>query len=341
MEQTCKELNIKLEKLRALKTDFDEVAAKLFVSPDPVVSQNAIEVEQVILAVISDIEKIIGDEFEQKAIRAMEDELEGDKSLADTVIKGLVGFDSKEAWELRQKLVADYNVENYLVLLSIAGCESDRAWKLRNDILDHGLRTDEIDVLGSLAGLDSDRAWEMRESLAKKATGASPICVSIIGIDSDRAWKIRDDLLVRKILQNEMLGYLSGLDSERAWKMREEEMNDRAPDYLNITESLVGLDSERAWKMREVLIRKLVDNGAIIRSLAGCESDRAWQYRDDSIGLPLANANIAKSLAGLDSERAWKMRSDLQKLGIHNMDLLFGINGDRYTSPRIICKNKK
>ena len=53
------------------------------------------------------------------------------------------------------------------------------------------------------------------------------------------------------------------------------------------------------------------------------------------------NTTIAVSLAGLDSERAWNKRRELSSLGVEDMYIILGTNGDYNISPRIICKNQK
>ena len=75
----------------------------------------------------------------------------------------------------------------------LAGCDSDRAWNMRDEFIQSGVRKGSI-ALG-LAGLDSARAWTMRDELIQSGVGEDYIALGLAGLDSDRAWKMRDEFI--------------------------------------------------------------------------------------------------------------------------------------------------
>jgi hypothetical protein len=233
----------------------------------------------------------------------------------------------------------------------MAGLDSDRAWKMREELLGEGVPEGWI-VIG-LAGVDSDRAWEMREKLVeKKPTFKGSkfyefghVAESLIGLDSEQAWEMREKLIGKN--PRAVAESLIGLDSEQAWEMREKiktlawkdkreyhvgsvELEDFGTSVAHgIAYSLSGLDSDRAWQMREEIAQAAsADRRAVyhwldkwtpaeldVGGVAGLDSERAWELREKW----LRNGDtgrVAGSLAGVDSDRAWEMRERFLKEGM-------------------------
>jgi hypothetical protein len=83
----------------------------------------------------------------------------------------LVGVDTPEAWKLREYFIAQ-NPDAYpeTILASITGCDSEKAWEIRDRLYDEKVFDSyqyELRqlLLKSLNGLDSERAWRMRFEL--------------------------------------------------------------------------------------------------------------------------------------------------------------------------------
>ena len=53
-----------------------------------------------------------------------------------------------------------------------------------------------MSLVWSITGLDSERAWKMREDLLKDGVSIDYILESICGIDSSRAWTMRNEFKV-------------------------------------------------------------------------------------------------------------------------------------------------
>lgn len=245
-------------------------------------------------------------EFEERVLDEMEELLKRGAN-RDVVAQSLAGLDSERAWKLRERLAASCHLSS--IIRGLAGLDSERAWQMRKTA-DRAVTTD--DLLLSCTGVDSPEAWGMRNHFFQREWGHAALVESLAGLDSTRAWRMREQLQPKVDAAVMVLG-LTGLDSERAWEMREA-LWDKAvaiDETLTIGFALTGLDSARAWDLRNRLKGgpSLRERNVLMASLTGLDSERAWKLRRHSIderwGIP------APSLAGLDSARAWQMRREL------------------------------
>jgi dTMP kinase len=85
---------------------------------------------------------------------------------------------------------------------SLAGLESEKSWKLREELLKEAPQA----VAESLTGLDSEKAWEWREKL--KEIGPAGVAKSLAGLNSEKAWALREELKKKK-----SFGVVLGLES--------------------------------------------------------------------------------------------------------------------------------
>jgi hypothetical protein len=224
----------------------------------------------------------------------------GYPAIAGDIAKGLVGLDTDESWQIRQKVYDE-------LILFIKQRKQKKSFNLENSIyaLSRGL-------FAGLAGINSERAQKMRDNLFEVNRDTGFYISSIAGIDTDKAWQNRNEYL--KLFSPGFEAqffedYLIGLDSDEAWRMRDKifrEIRDienksmRDSALLNQRKSciagLIGLESERAWQMREEALEEILD-----------ETLRF----DDPFVEPLL-----KSLFGLTSERSMDMRRRLSEKGI-------------------------
>lgn len=289
----------------------------------------------------SDFEK-----FEERSLDYLEKLLShhGNNGSDDYYIaSNLAVFDSKRANQLRAELLKQKDKFEDSVLAGLAGIDSDEAWRMRDEVFNNW--NYETDLVISLAGLDNERAWQMRVKLLEKIENDDypnkdfrifplkrRLLNGLAGLNSELAWQMRDDFYAGKynFEQQFQFGSLRGLDNERAWQMRDKLM--KADDVKNINkifESLAGLDSARAWQLRDDYMNshkfiedvgfvKMDEVDVIIQSLAGLDDERAWQMRNNVIRLTQhldkskqVKRRIAEYCTGLNSAQAWKLRDEI------------------------------
>jgi|GEM_PF-3235164 len=252
---------------------------------------------------------------EEKVLAQLQRLLEAGE-YAGNIVPYLDGFDSDRAWKMRKELI------NAFVKHIKAVNDRDGSDPIYGQNLTNWTREMKKEFFDSMAegliGLDSDRAWEMREKILD--IGAEGVRAAKILADP-RALGFAE--LMRYRLMGSVAVGLSGVDSERAWQMREMfisaderlvypdgDLTLGCPMYVDkgyIAKGLAGLDSERAWEMRKELIDAGAASDRVIKGLTGLDSDRAWEMRDEDTyaGDEIA---VAMSVTGLDSERAWQVR---------------------------------
>ncbi len=139
---------------------------------------------------------------------------------------------------------------------------------------------DKNSIATGLAGIDSDRVWKMRDNFFDDGTVDNDfIAEGLAGLDSERAWKMREELLKAGATKSYIARGLAGLDSERAWKMRDDFFDDGTVNKSYIAQGLAGLDSERAWQMREKLLKAGASDGSVVRGLSGDYTTFVWRLR--------------------------------------------------------------
>lgn len=275
-------------------------------------------------------------EFEKKVLESLDKMLKSGVGASD-VAGGLIGLDTEEAWDMRERLPKedkDWFVK-FSVAKSLAGLDSDRAWEMRESLAKDKAALEGLPL--SLGGLDSPRAWELRKKWLKENKGNDMmvfnVAMSLTGLDSEEAWKMREALFGSNETEEIIAQSLAGLDSDRAWEMRER-LSTKPVLWSDLAIGLAGLDSERAWDMRERLFAAAKPQ--VAQSLAGVDSERAWEMREEIFrgGRRGFKPGLAESLLGLDSDRAWEMREwlineDAQKYAGEVLASVAGLDSDR------------
>ncbi len=238
----------------------------------------------------------------------------------------LAGVDSQKAWEIRNRILDIEGMTIADIHASLVGLDSDLAWDMRDRLIKEG---QSEDVLITLAGLTSARSWEWRKNLSPSSVSHA-LLASIVGIDEKEAWDMRYRFLAERRHDNQasdyMLGNISGIDSDRAWNFRESRENSRTRiSPTSMIASLKGLDSERSRMLREEYYEKYKVSPLVTDS-------------KDLFGLGMPA--IMESLAGIDSEWAWEVRDEvimkLTHAGKENLiQAIVGPSLVGLTSPRV------
>lgn len=150
------------------------------------------------------------------------------------VLASIAGIDTPAAWGIREACLVELDEDPELnmdafaragvygdVSRSLIGLSSDRAWKLREQLIPRSK-----DVGLSLAGLDDQRAWEMRERLLKEGGLDSRVLAGLVGVRNPKAWKLRAEHLhmakgPRSASPSAVAGSVAGMDDMRAWGVRD------------------------------------------------------------------------------------------------------------------------
>ena len=265
--------------------------------------------------------------LEKKSLEYMEDlwKRGADKN---SVVKGLTGFDSDKAWDMRERLINEW-ADKDAVVLSLAGLDSDKAWDMREKLVKAGAKQEN--VIRGLVGLDSKKSWYRREKFFERGINKEYIAQSLAGLDSDKAWDMRDRLLKEGMNKNAIVLGLAGVNSDKAWDMRERLVKKKFfQEEANknfVAQSLAGLDSDKAWDMRDrlLLFKKGASKDAIAKSLAGVNSNKAWDMRERLLDGGADKDTVAESLAGVNSNKAWDMRERLLDEGASKDAIALGL----------------
>ncbi len=181
-------------------------------------------------------------------------------------------------WQLWQELAELAPAD---ALASLTGVDDERAWQARARYGTLTAAFDEI-VVGSLAGLSSTKAWELRERLLEARGGdlgasyelSRVLAKSVTGLGDDRAWQLRRQ--ARKLAPVAALNSLSGVTDAESWQWRTESLG-KAPKVVMST--LRSCFSESAWQMR---IAVAADCKEALDGLQGVDSEPAWSLRASS-----------------------------------------------------------
>ena len=243
--------------------------------------------------------------------------------------RGLAGMDSERAWKLRRDLLAS-GVDKVEILSGLAGVDSEEAWKFRNDFMDFEGINGYLAI--SLSGLDSQKAWYLRNKIYNQDPEylGGAVAASLIGLDSEKAWVLRRAIFATgPEYDDEIALGLAGVDSEEAWNMRGR-IHVRNNNLPGLAKSLTGLGSDAAWAMRRELLTYGSYDG-IAQSLAGLDSGEAWDMRAEleKDGVPLSQ--ISAGLAGLNSREAWSLRNRFEDSDVVTGEIITGINGTSET----------
>lgn len=308
--------------------------------------------------------------LEHKNIKQLKDLL-GRGAGRGTIASCLAGYDSREAWELRNSILAEaesMTQQNSQILksdlaVSLAGIDSERAWEWR-----FRLETEDVDLnalVRSVIGLDTEAAWEIRDKAQRSLGGKderyrnSPtlvrsIFISLIGVDSPRAWERREELWRNGAPAADYVLSLTGLNSERAENDREKFLT---KSYFvsgqnlfgSVIKSTVGLEGERVDNLRLNFINNKGNMESFLDSLATDDSLEAnvhrskffqkYQNEIDS-DQKISAHHLGLSIAGLQNEQAKVIRAELLEKGYFN-EVAYSLNGDLESFYAINKKLKK
>jgi len=141
------------------------------------------------------------------------------------ISRGLIGDDSKKAWEIREHLKVDEKVD-----------------RTRGERL--------ADIKKTLGLQKSETLFNLRGK-AKQLLGwyePGDIVISTTGLDSEKAWKLREEM--EDIAPAEVLISLAGVDSERAQKLREKYAGDKKLEWA-LRKSLANVEIEEEKRQEQ------------------------------------------------------------------------------------------
>jgi len=204
-----------------------------------------------------------------------------------------LALDTPQGWELWQEL-AELSTAD--ALASLTGLDDERAWAARLRYFGASPALSGL-VVGSLSGLASARAWELRERLLKARTGelatsyelCRVVAKSVTGLADARAWELRRQ--ARKLAPVAALSSLSGVTDAESWQWRAQALR-QAPKVVMST--LRGVSSDAAWQMRQTVA---LDCKEALDGLQGIDSAPAWSLRDGSSDV--WPSTVVKTLAQL------------------------------------------
>jgi len=132
------------------------------------------------------------------------------------ISRGLIGDDSEKAWQIREYLKTDERVgrlrggrwAEFKERLGIH--KSERLFNLRGKMKQLLGWYEPGDVVISTTGLDSEKAWKLREELEKIAPAET--LISLAGLDSEKAQKIREKYKGDKKLEWALRKSLTGVE---------------------------------------------------------------------------------------------------------------------------------
>jgi len=243
------------------------------------------------------------------------EQVENKESVLENEKKEKNKYDGKLI-EFTEELADDEKVSKDVLLASLEGLDSDKAWELRSKLVDKAFSENNdklMDIiLGYMGGLDSDKAWELRERVSKNASNLKEgykfqghkqfedsfrfLVYGLEGLDNEKSWKMRDFAVENGYAGSVMLNSMRGLDSDKAWELRENEIE----LGHEIRWQIDGLDSDKAWEFRK---KHEYDS----RSIIGIDNDKANELResDDNI------VRVAHSLYGCSSEKSFEIRNKI------------------------------
>lgn len=268
------------------------------------------------------------------------------------LLASMAGLNSKRANELRKAIWMEHNkyvkAEEQILMNSYAGCESDEAWEMREEIFqkkDSMLITDlgPLESLNySLAGIDTPRAWEMRNYFLDKPLISQSFIFSLVGIDTEQAWQARWSIWDQnERYQRDIIDSLVGLDSPDSWKMRDLylQKHQGTPKEESLLLSVAGIDTAMSWDIRQ-RVKSYYGSDGDYFCLISNDNQRAWDFRDQNIVHDFSRYQLSKTLAGLSGEKADNMRQIFISQGKLS-EAGYSVNGFNYlTSPRIFYKNR-
>jgi hypothetical protein len=222
-------------------------------------------------------------------------------------------------------------------LASITGLDDERAWQARARYAAQPAFGQL--VLGSLSGLASAKAWALREQLLEARQSELPtsyelsrvLAKSVTGLSDARAWQLRRE--ARKLAPVAALSSLTGLSDPESWQWRQESLK-KAPKVVMAT--LRARFEDQAWAMR---VAVAADCKEALDGLQGVDGEPAWSLRAGS--LDVWPSTVVKTLGSLADqprgqallERQMTSYPDNVSLLKHVSCIALGLHHQAGTSP--------
>jgi dTMP kinase len=180
-------------------------------------------------------------------------------------------------------------------LSCLTGVDDERAWQARARYAAQPAFGQL--VLGSLSGLSSAKAWQLREQLVEARRSELPVSYelsrvlakSVTGLSDARAWQWRRE--ARKLAPVAALSSLLGLSDPESWQWRQESLK-KAPKVVMAT--LRARFEDQAWAMRATVA---ADCKEALDGLQGVDGEPAWALRTAS--LDVWPSTVVKTLGSL------------------------------------------
>ncbi|MFA6486478.1 MAG: hypothetical protein WCT40_03890, partial [Candidatus Magasanikbacteria bacterium] len=180
---------------------------------------------------VEDKEKRRKKEFDTRIAQWAEEQMEhgpgGERQRNERAAYFMFGNDSEKAWQWREKKFSEGR-DSYMIAGSLAGLDSERAWKMRG-ILMEDILMGSRQMLHSLSFIDSPKAQQIKERIYGEAEAVgdggekTAVIRSLSGCDSDSAWKIREKYFEyakrSKFFPDELSSSLDGFESGRKHQM--------------------------------------------------------------------------------------------------------------------------
>ena len=261
-QNICPQLQKEFNNLKFLGSDFSDAIKEIksdlaYGTENKSKIQKSVELKSRMSAIMETIENLMLETryfTEEKAMteidRLVEKKDDGTRGVDSIFVSNsLAFFDSEEAWDLREKLLAEKKSDSigtfYAGLVGLDSPEA-RAFRKKIQVENNGeWNAEPYEVAMGISGLDTEEAWLLRKKL----------------------WEIKDEknssgTYKERINLNYIAQSLVGLNTDRAWLMREklfeEEKNVGKGAFMSIVyglkASLAGLNTKRAMAMRQKLI---------------------------------------------------------------------------------------
>ena len=250
------------------------------------------------------------------------------------VAHGLAGVGTREAMDLRERLLEDGVSKSYLTM-GLAGVGTREAMDLRERLLEEWENKDNVAM--SLAGVGTREAMDLRERLLKKGAGEEDVARGLAGVGTREAMDLRERLLEKGVSKNSIARGLAGVGTREAMDLRERLLEKGvSKDYLIV--SLAGVDTREAMDLRERLLEKGASKNCVMPSLAGVGTREAMDLRERFLKEGENKNFVAKSLAGVNTPGGFDFRNKFFGDDPTRMASSFYTDDDLILVSGVICR---
>lgn len=150
------------------------------------------------------------------------------------ISRGLIGDDSEKAWEIREHLKVDERVDRIRggrlgeVKKTLGLHKSERIFKLRGKMKQFLGWYEPGDVVISTTGLDSEKAWKLRDEMEDIAP--AEVLISLAGVDSEKAQELREKYKGDKKLEWALRRSLASAEIEEERQEQKQESKKISPE---------------------------------------------------------------------------------------------------------------